>query len=66
MSINYKITTNSTNEGLIVQEVYSIHDRIHSQVIRYVINTREQQIQEALIALGWTPPQSTTGAKRGP
>jgi hypothetical protein len=30
------------------------------RVTRYMIDTREKQIREGLIKLGWTPPPSTT------
>lgn len=30
-----------------------------SRVTRYMIDTREKQIREGLIQLGWTPPSTT-------
>lgn len=51
-SYNPKITTN-TNDGTINQE-FSVLGTIH----RYILNTREKQVREALIKLGWTPLQS--------
>lgn len=49
---DYNIDTCFNEDGVITQQV-----RNHSQELwRLIINTKEAQIRDALIALGWTPP----------
>jgi hypothetical protein len=30
--------------------------------VRWVVNTREKAIRDALVSLGWTPPESVDGS----
>ncbi|PJF38640.1 MAG: hypothetical protein CUN55_16695 [Phototrophicales bacterium] len=32
-------------------------EELQGQLVRTVINTRDQAVREALIELGWTPPE---------
>jgi hypothetical protein len=41
------------NTGRIIQEVFNYENVIMKQVME----TKEEQIRQALIALGWTPPK---------
>ena len=43
-------------EGLIVTEVIDDIGTYRERIVRQVLNTKEQQVREALIKLGWTPP----------
>lgn len=52
----YEIVTKHSNDGLIVQELYSVSCGVREQIQRNVMNTCEQQVRDALIALGWKPP----------
>ena len=55
---NIKINTNALLDGTIVQEMYRENvEGIREQFMREVINTKDRHVREALIALGWTPPQ---------
>lgn len=58
MEYGFEIVTTATEDGKITQELYSVTPDLREQVIRRVMDTQEQQIREALIALGWTPPNS--------
>jgi hypothetical protein len=53
MKYGFEIVTKPTVDGKVVQELHSTN---LDHLIRCVIDTQEQQIREALIALGWTPP----------
>lgn len=63
METGYKITTTPLSDGKIVQEVFEIDTR--QQIMRRIIDTQEQQTRDALIALGWTPPNFQSDG-RGP
>ena len=41
----------------IVQEVFSERDGIRDTIQRHVIGIRDQQVRDALVSLGWTPPE---------
>ena len=56
MGNGFEIVTTPKETGEIVQEIFSVHDDIRSLITRRVMDTSEQQIREALIRLGWTPP----------
>lgn len=43
-------------DGKVEQEMFSIRDGVREKILRQVLDTQEQQIKEALITLGWTPP----------
>jgi len=48
-----------TKDDLIIQEEY-MEDHAtsyRSEITRRIMNTREDQVREALIELGWTPPE---------
>ena len=51
-SLNFEVSTKFFPDGRIEQELVDIRGRI----MRQVIDTQDQQIKEALIKLGWTPP----------
>lgn len=57
------VKTTPYADGVIGQEVYDEIDGIRQYIMRRIINTQEQQVRDALIALGWTPPQ-TSGEQR--
>ena len=52
----YTINTAWNQSGLIEQTVDWGMGDLHRQLVRQVMDTKESQIREALIALGWTPP----------
>jgi hypothetical protein len=55
----FKITTTPLPDGKIVQTVDCIeNDTVVAQITRRVLDTQEQQVRDALIALGWAPPTS--------
>lgn len=56
MEQGFQVVTTHTPDGKIVQELWSVHNYIREQINRSVMDTQEQQIREALIELGWTPP----------
>jgi len=58
MKEKIKIETKIFKNGLISQELLNERDngRMES-ILKIVIDTREEQIKQALIKLGWTPPK---------
>jgi hypothetical protein len=56
MSLNYEVVT-SLGDQMILQEVFApgIEEKSYA-LSRAITNLRDQQVREALIALGWTPP----------
>ena len=56
MKYGFEVATTPMKDGKIVQELYNVNNNIREQMTRRVIDTQEQQIRKALIALGWTPP----------
>ena len=56
MSSRSEVTTTPFTDGKIVQEVDFVSEGIRERVMREVTYTREKQVRDALIALGWTPP----------
>lgn len=49
------ITTTPFPDGRIEQEVHGLD--FSGLILRSVMDTKEQQIRDALIDLGWTPPK---------
>lgn len=54
----YRINTQVFADGKITQQSELVDDHLPSlrDIARRVIDTQDQQIREALIKLGWTPP----------
>lgn len=50
--VESEVFTDGTIEQTVMAEVDGIRERIRTDVIR----TRDQQVRECLIKLGWTPP----------
>lgn len=50
------VRTNAYPEGLIVTEVIDDIGTYRQRIMRHVMDTQDKQIREALIKLGWTPP----------
>jgi len=44
------------SDGTIEQTVFADVDGIRERIRTEVINTKEAQVRECLIKLGWTPP----------
>lgn len=55
--MKYIMNTSIFRDGKIVQEVDTEHEDILTKIIREVFDTKEKQLIEALIKLGWTPPK---------
>jgi hypothetical protein len=56
--IDFQVTTSIDEEaGVIVQDTIQMQGDEVVNHIQHVINTQDDQVREALIALGWTPPE---------
>ena len=56
--IDCRIEVNSHfSDDMIVQDTFHVRDDLRTNIGRSIINLRENGIREALIALGWTPPE---------
>lgn len=53
--MEYKLNT-STKNNIIIQELFKKEENITKRLFTWIINTREKDIRNALIDLGWTPP----------
>ena len=51
----YNIET-GVHDKVITQEVEVTYDGIVFNFYKVVVDTKEKQMREALISLGWTPP----------
>ena len=58
MENGFEVTTKIIADDKILLEVHSTLNGIRDDVIRRVMDTQEQQIRDALITLGWTPPST--------
>lgn len=57
MEYGYEIKTTPSIDGIIKQEInLKLNDSIQ-KIFEMSINTRERQVEEALIKLGWTSPE---------
>lgn len=52
-SVKLRLDCSYNSEGVIELTTHGFFDNI----VKKVIDTQEQQVREALIALGWTPPK---------
>lgn len=68
MKHEIRIQTSITVDEHIVQEVFDSEWRKDPTrlILRQVIDTKEAQIREALVRLGWTPPNSLIGGDSPP
>lgn len=57
LTFNIKVETECCGD-IIQQTVTTEMRHFKNQVSRYLINTKDSQVREVLIKLGWTPPQS--------
>jgi hypothetical protein len=59
--MNYILKTDWNATGKITQELLQdLGDGIVSVVTNWAVNSREEGIKRALVALGWTPPEGRT------
>ena len=52
----FQVVTTPFAGGMISQEVFSVAGGERERISARLMDTQDQQIREALIALGWTPP----------
>jgi len=63
MELSYEIIIKTLPEGVIAQQVNLIKsgkyigETVRETLLCQMINTQEEQVRNALIQLGWTPPQ---------
>lgn len=55
---NIVVTGIDTVRGAIVQNTYAIMDDEVIDTVIQIIETRDEQVMNALITLGWTPPEA--------
>jgi hypothetical protein len=53
----FQLTTQVIMDGRLVQRWDHVSNDQHRTLASWVVDTREQQVREALIQLGWTPPK---------
>ena len=63
MEMGFEVTTKIIADDKILLEVHSTLNGMRNDVTRRVIDTQEQQVRDALIALGWTPPNKEIAKK---
>jgi hypothetical protein len=59
--MKYKIDTDVFEGGIISQELSSVDNigNVQTKISRWIVDTREEDIKQALIKLGWTPPDDS-------
>jgi hypothetical protein len=57
MSKHTITVTTKVNGSCILQQVGSNEDEQSSILITHLIDTQDSQVRDALISLGWTPPE---------
>ena len=55
-SVGLRLTTTPHRNGEITQELDSYAGEVTRAMSRWVFDTREQGVRDALVQLGWTPP----------
>lgn len=56
MTTGIKLTTSHNKDGKIIQEVSEIENDARRVVETRILDTSDEHIRKALMALGWTPP----------
>ena len=63
---SFELTTTPSSDGVITQELVALGPGdVRQTIMRQVMDTSEQQIRDALIALGWTPPSDSSLSGHG-
>ena len=57
--MTYKIDTKVMPSGAIHQEVTHKFEDMTRTITKQIVDTQDAQIRDALIELGWTPPDET-------
>lgn len=60
------VVTTPRIDGKIVQEVFSVTNTVRERIMLDVMDTKEHQVRQALIALGWTPPVNAQAHRTDP
>jgi hypothetical protein len=58
-NMKLKMTTSITENAIVSHEVAieNEHEEVVMYLLRLIVDTREHQIRDALIAIGWQPPR---------
>lgn len=57
--MEYKINTDVFGGGRIIQELSSVDDSNQvTRLSRWILNIKEDAVHQALLKLGWTPPNT--------
>jgi hypothetical protein len=59
MEQKFRLDTRVFSDGKIQQDLFHEMNNARELMTSWIVNTRDQQIREALISLGWTPPKET-------
>lgn len=54
--MKFDVTTNTSPLGIITTVIESVRDGLRSTISTQIVDTHDHQMREALIMLGWTPP----------
>ena len=55
--IKFDIRTFIDDDKRILQDVHSNLDDAYANIFRQIMDTKEEKVREALIKLGWKPPE---------
>ena len=66
--MKYEVTTKSLGNGRIVTAVDHVAsdvfmNNVRTTIIRQILDTQDQQVRDALIQIGWTPPGNSAAAQ---
>jgi hypothetical protein len=57
-SIVYQLTTAHNSDGVLSQKLVEETRGMQARLMEWVMDTREQGLRDALVKLGWTPPEN--------
>ncbi len=58
LQVSFNVKTDIVDGHIIEQTIDQIMDGIVNTTVKELIDTRDKQTRDALIALGWTPPSA--------
>lgn len=61
-SVGFRLTTLPHIDGKITQELQEYNGDVTRTLTRWVMDSREKGVHDALVQLGWTPPNAESEA----
>lgn len=62
--MKYTVSTDILKDERILQEIKHEHNDIETTIMRDVFDVKEKQLRDALVKLGWIPPEDKKRIRR--